>query len=367
MTDAPHRLLDQAPGQVELFQAIRLLEQAARAEHGEVGRVGEAAHPNQEPVRFRARPGTAFPAGEIAAYANPAPSEAGAAAAGTARPELAVNAFGLFGASGALPQAYTDLLSEELRARETALRDFLDVFNHRLIALFYRAWAKYRLPIAFERGDAGAPEDASGARDPVTESLFALIGLGLPSLKQRSAVPDAVLLYYGGLFARQVRNADSLAALLSDDFDRPIRVHQFQGRWLHLDTGEHTRVGAMHSQLGVDAVAGAKVWDVQGSFTLSVGPLSYDAFLDFMPGGVALTRLAQLTRLYVGPALAFNIQVILRRDAVPGVCLGATGGRAPRLGWNTWATEAPLPHDAGDAVFASAAAEAAGTPDREAA
>lgn len=321
------------PERMELFQAIRLIEQAARAE-GRPARLGEAEHPADEPLHLAARPGTAFAAGEVAALK---PDEHGG-------PDtLVMGGFGLFGPMGTLPQAYTDLISTRLRAHDTALAAFLDLFNHRIGALFYRAWAKYRLPIAHER--------AGGDDDPVSSLLYALIGHGLPGLRARGAVPDAVLLHYGGLFARRVRHADGLAALLSDHFARPVRVEQFAGRWLRLGEAELTRLGAAHAALGQDTIAGPKLWDVQGAFRLSVGPLDYPTFTAFMPGGRALAALGALTRLYVGPGLEFEVEVVLARTAVPGIQLGASAGAAPQLGWNTWLTSAAPDHDPRDAVF----------------
>jgi type VI secretion system protein ImpH len=339
------RALTERPGAFELFQAIRLLECDARAGRGDAALVAEVSHAASEPVRFRVRPGTAFPAGELAAFTERGAEETGP-------PEITVNAFGLFGPSGALPQAYTDLISEQLRERDDGLRNFLDLFNHRLIGLFYRAWAKYRLPVAYDRSPEGS--------DPISAVLFALIGLGQPSLKQRAPFPDAALLYYGGLFARAAPNAESLTAMLCDAFDRAIRVHQFQGRWLQLHEAEHSRLGGPHSRLGHDTVAGAKVWDIQGTFRIVVGPLNYPEFAAFMPGGPALTRLAQLTRLYVGAALTFDIQVVLHREAVPNLRLGGDEALPARLGWNTWATGTPMTQDAEDAVFRDRQAEAGG-------
>jgi len=319
--------------QMTLFQAIRVLERRARAE-GRAGRLGETAHPGQEPVRLGARPGTGFAAGEVAEL-RPA-IEPGMA------PKLVITPIGLTGPMGTLPQAYTDMVSERLRAREPALAAFLDLFNHRVAALFYRAWAKYRLAVAYERSEGD---------DPISLTLLALIGHGTPGLRDRAPVPDAVLVHYGGLFARRVRHADGLGALLGDHFGRPIGVQQFVGRWLWLAAGEFTRLGAANARLGRDTVAGPRIWDVQGMFRLSVGPLSYDEFQDFMPGGTALARLGALARLYVGPGLGFDVEVVLRRDEVPGVRLGAAGPAAPRLGWNAWLATEPMRADPRDAVF----------------
>lgn len=344
----PVAALRDAPERFEMFQAIRLLERAARAQNTAAHRLGAARHPDAEPLRIRARPSTAFPAGQVERYQE-AEDEHGAT-----QSELVVNAFGLFGPAGALPKAYTDLLSHEMRNRNTALRDLLDLFNHRLASLYYQAWVKYRLPVAYERRD--------GNDDPVTQALLSLLGLGTRSLQNRSSVPDAAVVYYAGLFAHRVRNANSLAAMLSDYFARPVRVHQFQGRWLRLHQAELSRLGSAYNRLNEDCVPGGRVWDVQGTFRLSVGPVRYATFQDFMPGGAALTRMGHLTRLYVGAALAFDIQVILDRRDVPPVKLGDTTGRGPRLGRNTWMTAGGLDRDPGDAVFSGDDAEAGGAP-----
>jgi type VI secretion system protein ImpH len=317
-----------------LFQAIRILERDARAT-GRAGRLGEAPRPSDEPLRLRTRPGTAFPAGDIAGHR---PRQ------GDAPPELVINVIGLFGPMGALPQAYTDLISTRLRAHDTSLAGFLDLFNHRVGALFYRAWAKYRLPIAHER----APE---GQGDPISRLMFALVGFGDAKVRARAGIPDRALLHYGGLFARRVRHADGLGRLLSDYFGRRIGVEQFAGRWLHLAPEEYTRLGAANAGLGRDAIAGPKIWDVQGAFRLKVGPVSYEEFTEFMPGGAGLARLGALARLYVGPGFTFDVEVVLDRREVPGVKLGQTGPAAPRLGWNSWiASEPPRAHPR-DAVF----------------
>ena len=171
--------------------------------------------PASEAVRFRAHASTVFPASEIQSLRD----------ADGERADMEVNFMGLFGPLGVLPLYYTELIAERARLRDTALIDFLDIFNHRMISLFYRAWEKYRFPIAYERGDL----------DQVGRRLLDFIGLGTPGLQNRQKVADNALMFYSGLLSQQPRCAANLENLLADYFEVPVEVEQFVGAWYKLD------------------------------------------------------------------------------------------------------------------------------------
>ena len=132
---------------------------------------------------------------------------------------------GLTGPLGVLPLAYTELVMERLRARDTTLRDFYDVFNHRMISLFYQAWEKYRFQIPYERGE----------RDRFSHHVLALLGLGTPGLEDRQDVPDDSLLFYSGLLASHARSATGLRQLLEDYFGVAVEKVSEPGRHLLID------------------------------------------------------------------------------------------------------------------------------------
>ncbi|HEX8558031.1 MAG TPA: type VI secretion system baseplate subunit TssG [Pyrinomonadaceae bacterium] len=327
--DALDEILFEEPYRFEFFQAVRLLERLF-PEREPVGRSGGA--PAAEVVRFRTRASLEFPASQIHALDEgraPADDDAEAAGGGARdeeRPQMFVNFMGLTGPSGTLPAHYTELLAERARYKDTAYWEFLDIFNHRLISLFYRAWEKYRFHIAYERG----------AGERLTEYLFDLVGLGTPGLRGRSGVPDEGLLFYGGLIAQRPRSAAAVSAVLGDHFGVPVRVEQFAGHWLALDDASLTRLGEANSELGVDAVVGSRVWDSQSKFRLSFGPLGLREFLRFLPDGAALGAAAKVTRLLVGLEFDFDVELRLRAAEVPECRLASGGAGGPMLGWTSW-------------------------------
>jgi type VI secretion system protein ImpH len=333
-----------SPERFDFVQAVRILERAAALasrdpRFASMGRIGFDHDPRSEVMFLRSVLELAFPAAEVAALDD-----------SKKRPELSVAVMGLNGPTGVLPGHYSQIVMEGLREKNTALRDFLDMFNHRALSLFARAMEKYRLPMAYER--AGYESD-----DAISSALFALVGMQDRPFRRRQAVSDATLVFYAGHFSQQPRTAISLAQILSDYFDRPVRIVQFQGRWVSLPESEQTVLGGSrqipgrYRQLGVNIVLGAKIWDVQGSFRVRLGPLDYDQFFDFMPNGAQMAELAALTRSYAGPALSYDVQLTLKASEIPPFRLTQDERAGPRLGWNTWfASEGPR-EDASDAVF----------------
>ncbi len=346
------------------FQAMRLLEQLFLDRLP----VGGDGPPNAEVVRFRAHVSLSFPPSQIHSLEPPTPDQP---------PTLTVNFMGLTGPSGILPRHYTELLLRLYREargpEQTALRDWLDLFNHRLIALFYRAWTKYNFFIPFQRREFEKLEP-----DPFTQGLYSFVGLGMPALRNRlkvsywdadqperpervlAHVNDLTLLFYSGLLAQRPRSASALEALLEDYFQVAVHVRQFHGQWLQLDRTNQSSLaeGDCNNVLGLNVIAGERVWDVLGRIRLRLGPLSLRQFTDFIPDGSATAErkafflLVHLVRLFVGPELSFDVQVVLRADEIPELCLeNSEEAVGARLGWNTWVRSQEAEEDAGDAVF----------------
>ncbi len=338
---SPLARLFASPGRFDFFQAVRLLERLAVGDG--LSAVGADTAPEQEAVHFRVQPALRFAEGPVSK----------AVPGGDNPPELWVTFGGLTGSDGILPQHYTALLLARQRLKDTTLRDWFDLFHHRMLSLLMRAWEKNRWPAVVDRARA----EERKQDDPATTAAFAVAGFGTPGLRDRLGVPDDVTVFYAGLLSRQPRTATGLEQMLGDYFDCAVAVEQLSGQWLYLDAENkaemptETRPGRNMS-LGRDVVIGRRVWDVQGKVRVVVGPVGGAAFRSLLPGGDARRALSELVRLYLGLEFDAEVQVLLEPDAVPWAALDYDEANGPRLGQNAWVRTHNFGHPVGDVRFA---------------
>jgi type VI secretion system protein ImpH len=344
------RLLDD-PHVFHFFQAVHLLE-TLRPERAPVG---EFADPQDEVVRFQTALPVAFPPSEIAALEDGAVDEPA---------RMTVNFLGLTGPQGVLPLDYSLYVGNRARAGDYALKDFLSMFEHRMISLFYRAWVKTHAEVSFT-GDVRSVDgdddmNAASRRggetaqraDWLSGQLLSLVGMSTPGLRGRLPFTDESLLYYAGLLTVPSRPAYALEQLVGDYFDVPCEVEQFVGAWYPLHTSAQTSLGedvALDS-LGFGAVAGDEVWDQQGRVRVRIGPLTRRRYDEFLPGGRSHDALRALTRFFGNDQFDFEIQLVLARDEAPPFRLDGDDVPLP-LGWCTWLRTVPLERDPDDALF----------------
>jgi type VI secretion system protein ImpH len=322
MQESVNRLaaLESDAGAYDFFAALRLLECA----HPDRPRIGESACPQEDAVRFGHKPSLAFTPQML--------SDMVVGADGGAR--LDVNFLGLTGANGPLPQHLTDYVRDRLRnANDPTLARFLDIFHHRMIALFYRAWASAQPTVSLDREHG----------DRFAKYVASLIGLGMPSLRERDAVPDVAKLHHAGRLASRNRSADGLAAILTDYFRVPVAVEQMVGHWMRLPDDSRCRLrgGAQAQVLGSSTVLGSTVWNCQHKFRIVIGPVDLDDYQRMLPGGASVERLRAWVRSYAGLACDWDIKLRLKRDAVPPLALGKA-----RMGLTSWLHGAAPHHDA---------------------
>jgi len=337
--------LGSQPGAFDFFQAVRILERRGVA----LGRamVGGDSPPEREALHFRVQPGLRFASSAVATVTGANDTRPDAPP-----PELTTTFLGLTGSDGIMPQHYTTLILSRLRQKDTTLRDWLDQFHHRLLSLFVRAWEKTHLPAAVEQHRV---QGASGD-DPFARGLFSLAGFGTDGLRDRLRISNDTIVYYSGLLARQPRTASGLEQVLGEFFGWPVTVQELSGHWLYLDLENKAQLQdgvkpGRNVGLGRDVIIGQRVWDVQSKVRLVIGPLEYSQFRSLLPGGSARGPLRDLARLYLGLEIDADVQIVLKRDAVPWCELEYNERAGPRLGWNTWVRTHNFGEPVGDAVF----------------
>jgi type VI secretion system protein ImpH len=333
--------------QFDFFQAVRLLEMIQAADGSQTAvsdpsgqgprsrRVqispGEGADPSREVVRFRSAVNLDFPASDVAGVNSGNNTKGPAAMVEHFKKrempaEMTVNFLGLAGGLGALDTPTTELVLQRESRNDPALKDFLDIFNHRLVSLLYRIRKHHRVGLG-----VATPGD-----DKISRYLYSLIGLGTPNLRGRMQVRDRALLYYAGILAQQPRSMVGLERILADYFQVPIKGQQFRGEWCELEESQWSTIGASgrNQRLGRDTViVGTRVWDQQARFEIHLGPLTLRQFVGFLPTNWRFGVLCDLIRFYVKDEFEFSVRLILRAEEVPGARLKSSH---PELSWTSW-------------------------------
>ena len=303
--------VEAVPYRFDFYQVMRRVASA----HPLLPPLGEALRPKDEPLRVSQPAELDFPPASLHSLDRSA----------NGPPLLKQRVFGLLGSNGALPLHITEYARERATHHgDLTLQRFLDMLTHRFALMFYRAWAEAQPTVSLDRVGNKANFNRLGA----------LIGIGLPSLQDRDALPDASKLHFVGRLSRQTRDADGLLAWCRSEFDVPVKIEQWSGHWMALAKDERSRLGRRGgAMLGRSAVLGSSVWDVQHKFRIVMGPLRLDQYRQFLPDGADLPRLQALVRNWVGLEFAWDLKLILLRVEVPRFQLGA---RQMGIGHGAW-------------------------------
>ena len=326
----PNHLVDELekkPFAFDFFRAVRLLQSQSPGHT----RVGYSFSLAQDPIRFAQNPSLAFASSTLEALRRPANSPV---------PKLFVNHFGLLGPNGPMPLHFTEYAHERhLHAHDDTLAGFLNIFHHRLISFFFRAWADSQKSVDLDR-----PSDQRFAL-----YLGSFFGAGTNSMSDRDEVQDWAKLYFAGRLANQTRHAEGLESILGQYFDIPTEIDTFVGRWMDLPPDSLCQLGASleTSRLGLTTIVGSRFWEAQLNFRIKMGPMTLAEFERLLPSGVAFKRLKRWVLNYCGEHFFWDVQFVLRADQVPQTSLGQSG----RLGWTTWLKTKPFTHDAEDLIL----------------
>lgn len=299
------------PWKYDLFMLLRWID----AKQKKAPRFGMATRPGEECVRLGQRASLQFAPANIDSISV---NENG-------RLVVEQRGFGLFGPNGPLPIHLTEYVIERTENyRDRSLSAFADVFHHRFLLLFYRAWAHVQPTVSMDR-----PADNRFA-----DYVASLVGYGDGGLRNRDAVPDSAKLFNAGHFARQSRNPEGLISVLKSFFGCRFLLEERRFHWLRLHADDCTSLGDgnIQARLGLGAICGVTVPDRHGRFRLRAGPLDLESYEQFLPVGTRYRQVRDWIRNYVGFEFAWDLCLVLKAEEVPPTSLGG----ATRLGWTTW-------------------------------
>lgn len=302
----------------------RIAREPHRFESSQIVRILDARGAG---IRFRASLSLAFPTSDIERVTIPARAAEPA--------EMLVNFIGLGGAMGPLPTPYTEHLSAAVRRRETAGRDFLDLFNHRVIGAAFELDKLFR-PVL----QAPLPQESRHAA-----YHYALLGLRTPAIAETIPALAPSLLPLTALLHERPLSAHAIERMLATVFDVPVRVGQFRGGWLDIPLDQRSAIGlgGRHRALGQSAMLGGRQWDQAAGITIEIGPLPLDRAERLLPPVVDGApsdhpHLAALLDFATGGGLEICIRLLVEGDTLRSAHAAPT--TPMRLGWTSWLHDA---------------------------
>lgn len=234
----------------------------------------------------------------------------------------------LTGPNGILPSHYSEAIAKTLRDKNTVLKDFIDIFNHRANSLMYRSWAKYRLDT-----DKAYQANVEQYQSAVDLMLSALSGEPYPDAEQSN-------FYFGGLTYAQTVSAQKLEHMIQSISNLPVRINQFKGKWIELAEEQLSRMssfnkGESFNQLGVNTMLGRRCWDLNSGFEVEIEIKDAESFERLTPNGDLYKSLKRMIKKKVGSAYDFNFKLKVKEAHCKRVRL-RKGGGATKLGASAW-------------------------------
>jgi type VI secretion system protein ImpH len=229
--------------------------------------------------------------------------------------------WGMFGINGALPNHITEYAIERnYRLKDKTLAEFVDIFHHRFISLFYRAWADAEPSVSHDR-----PEQDTFKQK--LNSFSGEINDNQDSFNQNQNIHQ----YLSGLFSQKNRSSKVLSQLLSESLHLDVQIAEFQGRWFDIDSSERTRLGSKNATLGVDSITGGRTYQRSFNFSINIGPIDYSQYITLLNNKQRIKSIIAITQKAVGQEYEFSINVLLKAYQTQPSQLGSA-----QLGINSW-------------------------------
>lgn len=322
--------IQQTPHRYDFHTVLRCVESA----YIHLPRLGESLSLAQDSIRLSQPPFLQFSGHAIDRFdASSSPAQ------------LSSYLFGLFGPQGPLPIHITEYLHQCLtQKKEAAPTAFLNIFHHRLLSLYYRAWADTEPVVALDR-----PQ-----KQRINHIVGSLSGYH-PQGSENShaeAFHDLAQCYYAGHLSQRHLTAEGLRSVLSHYFECRFDIDTFVPRWVDLpeQEGFYLNSPSVSSRqnppvLGRSIQLGKRVRSAQQQLTLIAYPPNWSRFHDFLPGNGGFEQIKRIVQRYLGHSVDWRLQLRIERQHCQQWYLGQMGAnQTMQLGRNQWLLSAPSNH-----------------------
>jgi type VI secretion system protein ImpH len=263
------------------FALVRQYERhyihACKSDNDSYTKIGEDGSPAKEAIRFKSVKSLGFSVDSINTINL-----------GSDKPdqyEFFVSFMGLLGAAGVLPQHYIKLALQRIKQGDYALSEFIGLFEHRLISLYYKAWGKYKLSVQYEASD-------QEGEDGFSTILKSFSGFYHGKTAQ---------VYYAGHYSKNNRSLSNLQKMIQEVVSTDVYIQQMVGQWLPINSRDRcvSGVNGKNHQLGTGIILGKRYWDIQSKITIGISGLSMEQYLSLHPSEPLYDVLASMVNAYV--------------------------------------------------------------------
>ncbi len=297
------------------FRLIYLLERM----FPDAPRIGHTGPARDEMIRVRSESSLIFGSSDVTELKKEPFAD------GKERVHITAAFLGLYGSTSPLPAYFVERIALAVyQGGPQPVRELLDVIHHRLFALVYRAWSKYRHSVGYARR----------GKDKFTRRMFCAVGVdgfGDPKLE----LDPFYFLRFAPLLASKSRSARGLQVALDELLGGiDVKIEQFVGCWTLIEKPLRNKLGVSNHQLGESLVVGRYVFDGSGRYTIQLGPLQYDDYLSFLPGGHRRPFLQAVVNTFTPGIHDVMLELHVDLEAAPKLQLGSP--RSSTLSRTAW-------------------------------
>lgn len=208
-----------------------------------------------------------------------------------------------------LPDSLEEILLQAKQDNQSALYDFIAIFNQRLFEISQKVFTKTQ----------------SAEYESYQEFKQLLMDV--------SGCYQTKYLGYAGFFSSSVRCVIHLKLFLEHYFDLAFSIREFQELWQTRTRNNHL------GYLGISSRVGRRMCSHSQYFCVVIGPLKYLEYLSLLSDKPRLAAIYDCVSAYVGTSYHFNVVLTLPYNEVPSCYLAKSASTI--LGISTWLRATP--------------------------